>query len=209
VEKNNKTDFELFEDDLSEERLALYATKSIIAVDTETRGLVIPRDSLCLTQLCDEDGVISLVRYNGKPAPRLKKLLETTSVTKLFHYARFDVTVLKHYLDATVQPIWCTKIASKLVRTYTDRHGLKDLTLELLGISLDKTNQTSDWAQKDLTPSQLEYAASDVRVLIPIYKKMLAMLQREGRLELACKLFACVNAVGEADLLGWSDVFGH
>jgi ribonuclease D len=159
--------------------------------------------------LCDEDEVISLVRYHGKPAPRLKKLLETTSVTKLFHFARFDVGVLQHYLDAHVQPIWCTKIASKLVRTYTDRHGLKDLTLELLGTTLDKTNQTSDWAQPNLTPSQLEYAASDVRVLIPLYRRLLEMLNREGRLELASKLFGCVAAVAEADVQGWSDIFAH
>jgi ribonuclease D len=207
--KSSSPGHELFEDDLSEERLGHYATKQIIALDTETRGLMIPRDRLCLIQLCDEDNVTSLVRYSGKPAPRLKKLLETTSVTKLFHYARFDVATLQHYLGACIQPIWCTKIASKLVRTYTDKHGLKDLALEFLGISLDKTNQTSDWAQPDLSPSQLAYAAADVHVLIPIYKRLLAMLNRESRLELAEKLFACVGSVAQADLMGWPDIFTH
>jgi ribonuclease D len=207
--KNSNANYELFEDDLSEERLAHYTTKNIVSVDTETRGLVIPRDRLCLVQLCDEDNVTSLVRYNGKPAPKLKKLLETRSVIKLFHFARFDVGTLQHYIGAEVQPIWCTKIASKLVRTYTDKHGLKDLALEFLGIALDKTNQTSDWAQPDLSPSQLAYAASDVHVLIPLYKQLHAMLERENRLELATKLFACVGAVSQADVQGWSDIFAH
>ena len=141
---------DLFQSDLPKERLDAYLKKSVIAVDTETRGLMITRDRLCLIQMSDDEGVVSIVRYtSAEDAPNLRKLLESPSVLKLFHYARFDVAVLKHWLMLWVNPIWCTKIASKLVRTYTDRHSLKDLTHELLGIELDKANQTSDWAKAD------------------------------------------------------------
>lgn len=200
---------DLYESDLPEERFALYSKRSVIAVDTETRGLNIARDRLCLIQLCDEDGVVSLVRFRGAPAPHLQKLLESDAVIKLFHFARFDVAVLKHYMNAKVSPIWCTKIASKLVRTYTDRHSLKDLGRELLGLEMDKSDQSSDWAKDDLTDSQLEYAANDVRVLIPIYKQIKTMLQREGRLDLALSLFNCLPVIAEVDLGGWSNIFEH
>lgn len=200
---------ELFQGDLTLERLKHYLTKPILAIDTETRGLNVFRDRLCLVQICDEEGLVSLVRYHQRPAENVKRLLEETSVIKLFHYARFDVAVLKHYLGAQVSPIWCTKIASKLVRTYTDRHSLKDLGRELLGLEMDKSDQSSDWAREDLSQSQLEYAANDVRVLIPIYKQMKAILERENRLALAESLFAFLPVQAELDLGGWKDIFEH
>lgn len=205
---------ELFENDIPEERLQHYLKKAAIAVDTETRGLIYRRDRLCLIQICDDEGVVSFVRYKSKEnlgpdaSPNCRKLFESPDVIKLFHFARFDVAVLKYYLGIEVGPLFCTKIGSKLVRTYTDKHGLKDLVKELLGIELDKSDQTSDWAQ-DLTDSQLEYAANDVRVLLPLYEKVLALLKREGRLDLAQKLYTALPAICELDILGWSNIFEH
>jgi len=205
---------ELFERDLPDERLHHYLSKSCVAIDTETRGLIVRRDRLCLVQICDEDGVVSIVRFQTEAdLPRgdsnLKKLMEAGNVMKLFHYARFDVAVMKHYLNADISPIWCTKIASKLVRTYTDRHSLKDLTKEMLGLELDKTDQMSDWAKADLTESQLEYAANDVRVLHPLQKKLKELLVREHRLELAERLFQVLPVICELDLRGWGNIFEH
>lgn len=208
---------ELFENDIPDERLAHYLSKPVVAIDTETRGLIARRDRLCLIQICDEDGVVSFVRYksladmdvNASKSPNIKKLCEAQNVLKLFHYARFDVGVLKYYLGIDVAPIFCTKIGSKLVRTYTDRHGLKDLTRELLNIELDKTNQTSDWAQLDLTDEQIEYAANDVRMLLPLYKKVRELLVRENRLALAEQLYRALPAICELDLLGWTNIFDH
>lgn len=206
---------ELFEGDLSDERLKHYLSQSVIAVDTETRGLILRRDRLCLVQICDQDGVVSFVRYTGgvqfdtSAQSNVKTLLQAPQVLKLFHFARFDVGVLKYYLGADTNPIFCTKIASKLVRTYTDRHSLKDLVKELLKIELDKADQTSDWAHPDLTDSQLEYAANDVRVLLPIYERVKELLQREGRLELAQKLFQALPTICEVDINGFKDIFEH
>jgi ribonuclease D len=213
--KHNKP--ELFENDIPDSRLEYYLGKQVLAIDTETRGLFIPRDRLCLIQLCDEEGVVSFVRYKSKAEldkvkasdSNVKKLCEAPGLVKLFHYARFDVAVLKHYLDIKVNPIFCTKIASKLVRTYTDKHGLKDLVRELLKFELDKTDQTSDWAQLDLTDSQLEYAANDVRVLLPLYKKVKERLEREGRLELAQRLYQGLPTICDLDLLGYHNIYEH
>lgn len=210
--KNRKP--ELFERDLPDERLQHYLTKPCIAIDTETRGLIVARDRLCLVQICDEDGLVSFVRFQHRSDlpgdnSNLKKLMEAPQVMKLFHFARFDVGVMKYYLKADVNPIWCTKIASKLVRTYTDRHSLKDLCRELLGLEMDKTDQMSDWARADLSDSQLEYAANDVRVLHPLQKKLKALLEREDRLELAERLFKVLPVVCEVDLRGWKDIFEH
>ncbi len=200
---------DLFETDLPQDRLQHYLKKSVIAIDTETRGLIIHRDRLCLVQLCDDEGIVSFVRYTGKDAPGLRELLTNKSVMKLFHYGRFDIAVMKHYLGVWTSPVWCTKIASKLVRTYTDRHSLKDLCREMLGMEMDKSDQTSDWARENLSDSQLEYAANDVRVLIPLQKKMKAMLEREGRMELAQKLFDFLPTVCELDLHGFRDTMEH
>lgn len=211
--KHRKPD--LFEADIPDQRLEHYLTKKVVAIDTETRGLIIRRDRLCLIQICDEDGVVSFVRYSDKEkmsadAPsNIKTLCHAPTVTKLFHYGRFDLAVLKYYLGIDVNPVFCTKIASKLVRTYTDRHSLKELVRELLGIELDKSDQTSDWAQPHLTDSQLEYAANDVRVLLPIYERIHALLVREGRLDLHRRLCEALPTVCELDLMGFKDIFEH
>ncbi len=205
----------IFDNDISQDALNHYSSKPIIACDTETRGLMIPRDRLCLIQICDEEDYISVVRFIGKEAfndskqPNLVKLLKAESVMKLFHYARFDLSVLKYYLKVEVEPVFCTKIASKLVRTYSDRHSLKDLTNELLGITLDKSNQTSDWAASDLTQSQIEYAANDVKVLIPLYNKLAAMLKRENLMDIACELAKALKIVTTTDLMGYHSILEH
>jgi ribonuclease D len=211
--KSRKPDF--YELDLPDERLKHYLTKPLVTVDTETRGLIPRRDRLCLIQICDEDGVVSLVRYkhqfqaSDNLGANVKKLLEAQSVLKVFHFARFDVAVLKYYLNAAVSPIFCTKIGSKLVRTYTDRHSLKDLSRELIKVEMDKTDQSSDWAKDGLSDSQLEYAANDVRLLIPIYKQIRDLLERENRTELAQKVIQCLPAVCDVDLGGWTNIFEH
>lgn len=206
---------ELFENDIPDARLAHYLKKSVLAVDTETRGLIVRRDRLCLVQICDDEGVVSFVHYpDRKKLPRtddsnVKKLMEAQNITKVFHFARFDVAVMKYYLNARVSPLFCTKIASKLVRTYTDQHSLKYVVKEVLGIELDKSDQMSDWARTDLSESQLEYAANDVRVLIPIYNKMRQLLVREDRQDIAENLFKALPTVCDLDLGGWRDIFEH
>lgn len=206
---------QVFDFDIPESVLDHYLTKDCIAVDTETRGLVIPRDRLCLVQISDDEGLVTFVKFQDptslptRQETNLKKLFEAESVTKLFHFARFDVAVMKHYLDIDINPIWCTKIASKLVRTYTDKHSLKYLVSELLGKELDKSNQTSDWARSDLTEAQLEYAANDVLVLPPLKKKLTEILEREDRLELAEKLFKTLPTICELDLKGFAGIFEH
>ncbi len=205
----------VFENDLSDDMLKRYLSQPFIAVDTETRGLNLRRDRLCLVQIGDNDGVVSLVRFRDrdklpvKGTSNLKTLFEATKPTKVFHFARFDIAVLRYYLSAEVKPVWCTKIASKLVRTYTDRHSLKDLSRELLGIEMDKADQTSDWARDDLTDSQLEYAANDVRLLVPIYHKMKALIEREGLGALSQELFAFLSTICQLDIGGWNNIFEH
>nr|WP_245409505.1 ribonuclease H-like domain-containing protein [Methyloceanibacter sp. wino2] len=183
-----------------------------IAVDTETLGLNPHRDRLCLVQLSDGDGRAVLVQISpGDEAPELKRLLADDSVLKIFHYARFDVAVLKQYLGVDTAPIYCTKIASKLTRTYTDRHGLKDLCRELLGVELSKQQQSSDWGAETLSPEQLSYAASDVLYLHALKERLDTMLDREGRAHLARACFAFLPVRAELDLKGWSemDIFAH
>ena len=206
---------QICQDDLDQKLLDHYLKQEFITVDTETRGLVVQRDRLCVVQIGCADNTVSIVRFTKNSAlpktgkSNLRTLLESPKVLKVFHFARFDVAVLKYYLSTDVQPLWCTKIASKLVRTYADRHSLKDLALELLGVEMDKSNQMSDWAADDLTESQLAYAANDVRLLVPIYKKMKTLLERENLTPLAQKLFAFVGTIGELDLGGWKGVFEH
>ena len=205
----------MFSGDLDSALLEHFLKQEFIAVDTETRGLIIPRDRLCMVQIASADGVTALVHFNKTTKlpitanSNLKTLMEAPKLLKVFHYARFDVAVLKYYLSAEVHPIWCTKIASKLVRTYADRHGLRDLASELLGVEMDKSNQMSDWAREDLSPSQLEYAANDVKLLVPIYQKMKILIERENLSELANKLFGVINTIGELDLRGWKGIFEH
>jgi ribonuclease D len=184
-----------------------------VAVDTETMGLQHLRDRLCLVQLSAGDGVAHLVQFGPglHEAPRLKALLEAPEVLKLFHFARFDLAALRHYLGIRCAPVWCTRTASRLVRTFTDRHGLKDLCKDLLGVDLSKQQQTSDWGAPELTVEQLEYAASDVLHLHRLKTALEAMLEREGRRELAEACFGFLPARAELDLAGWPDVdiFAH
>lgn len=199
----------LHEGDLPEGLL----TSGPIAVDTETLGLVPHRDRLCLVQLSDGNGDEHLVRFRPGEynAPNLKRVLENPEQLKLFHFARFDLAVLRHYLGVTVRPVYCTKIASKLVRTYTDRHGLKDLAKELLGVDISKQQQSSDWGADVLSDAQKEYAAGDVRYLHRMKAVLDERLAREGRTELAQACFDFLPYRAELDLLGWPeiDIFAH
>lgn len=184
-----------------------------VAIDTEAMGLHPARDRLCVIQLSPGDGSADVVQI-GKDqtsAPHLEKLLADPDVTKIFHYARFDVAVLKNRFGVDVSPIYCTKIASKLVRTYTDRHGLKDLTRELLGVDMSKQQQSSDWGADKLTKAQIDYAASDVLYLHDLKRHLNRMLEREGRTELAQKCFDFMGTRTDLDLAGWAetDIFAH
>jgi ribonuclease D len=184
-----------------------------VAVDTETMGLNPARDRLCLVQLSAGDGNAHMVRLGDGDyaAPNLRALLADQSVTKLFHFARFDVAMIERYLGITCTPLYCTKIASRLARTFTDRHGLKDLCREVLGISISKEQQSSDWGATELTASQIEYAAADVLHLHRLRERLDEMLVREGRDDLAKACFAFVPHRAALDLAGWgdSDIFAH
>jgi ribonuclease D len=185
----------------------------LVAIDTETLGLNPHRDRLCLAQLSAGDGVCHAVQFKAGQykAPNLKRLLGDPSVTKLFHFARFDVAMFRRYLDVMCAPIYCTKIASKLVRTYTDRHGLKDLVRELLNIDLSKEQQSSDWGADELSEKQLAYAANDVAYLHQLKTALDAMLARESRTQLAKACFDFLPTRAELDLAGWeeTDIFAH
>ena len=184
-----------------------------VAVDSETLGLNPHRDRLCVLQLSSGDGSAHLVQFDGRnyEAPQLKKLLSDPKIMKIFHFARFDVAVLSKYLGVNTTPIYCTKIASKLVRTYTDRHGLKDLVGELLGIELSKQQQSSDWAAQTLSDAQQHYAASDVLHLHALKTKLDAMLVRDGRQHMAEACFAFLPMRAALDLAGFEhvDMFSH
>jgi ribonuclease D len=190
----------------------------VLAVDTEAMGLDSRRDRLCLVQMSAGDGIVHLVQIippqlggRGADCPNLKRLLSDPAVVKLMHFARFDVALLQHALGIRVAPVRCTKIAAKLVRTYTDRHGLKDLCRDLLGVELSKQQQTSDWGAAELSPEQLAYAASDVLHLHALWAKLEGLLEREGRRALADACFDFLPARGQLDVLGWEapDIFAH
>ena len=185
----------------------------LVAIDTETLGLRPHRDRLCVIQLSAGDGDAHVVHFapdaEGEidyDAPNLKALLSDQAVTKLFHFARFDVAVIRQYLGITCTPLFCTKIASKLTRTYTDKHGLKDLCRELLGIDLSKTQQSSDWGAAELKPEQIEYAAHDVLYLHRLHERLHDMLEREGRRDVAAACFSFLPSRAELDLAGWADI---
>jgi len=184
-----------------------------VAIDTETMGLNPHRDRLCLVQLSSGDGNAHLVQIaQGQTrAPNLKAMLEDHNLIKIFHFARFDVAVLNHYLDAKVRPVFCTKIASRLVRTYTDRHGLKDLCRELIGVDISKKQQSSDWGADELSQDQLDYAASDVLYLHKLVNRLTVMLERSERAELAKACFDFLPTRTALDLMGWDeqDIFSH
>lgn len=185
-----------------------------LAVDTETMGLVTHRDRLCVVQIGDGSGDEHLVRFapgSDYDAPNLTRILGDQSRTKLFHFARFDLAALHYYLGVMATPVFCTKIASKLVRTYTDRHGLKNLVDELLGESISKQQQSSDWGGPDLNDAQREYAASDVRYLHRLRDQLTVRLEREGRMEMAQACFDFLPTRAELDIAGWAehDIFSH
>jgi ribonuclease D len=184
-----------------------------VAIDSETMGLNPHRDRLCLIQLSAGDGHCHLVQFAAGQyaAPNLKALLQDQSVLKIFHFARFDLAVIRHYLGIDCGPVYCTKIASKLVRTFTDRHGLKDICRDLLSVELSKQQQSSDWGAADLTQEQLNYAASDVLHLHALKRKLDDMLAREGRTELAAACYRFLPARAVLDLNGWPDIdiFAH
>ena len=185
-----------------------------LAVDTETMGLITPRDRLCLVQISDGGGDEHLVRFGAGSkydAPNLKAVLADPARVKLYHFARFDLAAIEHYLGVEAGPVFCTKIASKLVRTYTDRHGLKDLVRELLGKEISKQQQSSDWGGAELSEAQREYAASDVRYLHAMVAILTERLAREHRTDAAAAAFAYLPHRARLDLMGWAekDIFSH
>jgi ribonuclease D len=201
----------LHEEDLP---AGLFAPGAAIAVDTETMGLITPRDRLCLVQLSDGGPDEHLVRFgpgSDYAAPNLKALLADPARDKLYHFARFDLAAIKHYLGVTAGPVYCTKTASRLVRTYTDRHGLKELVRELLGQDISKQQQSSDWGGPELSDAQKDYAASDVRYLHRLRAELDRRLVRENRAELAQACFDFLPWRAELDLAGWPeiDIFAH
>ncbi|KRB79344.1 3'-5' exonuclease [Sphingomonas sp. Root710] len=200
----------LHQEDLPEGVLA----EGPVAVDTETMGLITPRDRLCLVQISDGRGDEHLVRFaagSDYAAPNLRAVLADPARLKLYHFARFDLAAIKHYLGVVAAPVYCTKTASRLIRTYTDRHGLKELVRELLGQEVSKQQQSSDWGASDLSEAQKDYAASDVRFLHAMRKILDERLVREGRMELAQACFDFLPARAELDLAGWPeiDIFAH
>jgi ribonuclease D len=210
---------EIVRSDLTEEQLQAYLAAPSVAVDTETMGLQLLRDRLCVVQLCDRAGRATLVqmprevldptRPPASRAPRLKRLLEEPKVLKLFHFARFDVAAVRHYLGIEVDPLYCTRTASKLVRTYTDRHGLKDIALELLDVELNKAVRHTDWSSPDLRPEQVRYAISDVTLLHALMDKLDDMLRREERLPLSRECFRAIPLLARLDLLQYDLLFEH
>lgn len=192
----------------------VFAPGAAIAVDTETMGLITPRDRLCVVQLSDGQGDEHLVRFNpgsDYAAPNLKRVLADPARLKLYHFGRFDIAALRFYLGVVAAPVYCTKIASRLVRTYTDRHGLKELVKELLGQDISKQQQSSDWGGPELSEAQRDYAASDVRYLHRMKEELDRRLVREGRMELAQACFDFLPARAELDIAGWPevDIFAH
>ena len=210
---------EIVQRDLTEEQLQAYLASPELAVDTETLGLQHLRDRLCCVQLCDRAGRATLVQTPRDQvvgplapearAPRLKRLLEEPRVLKVLHFARFDVAAVRHNLGIRMAPLYCTRTASKLVRTYTERHGLKDIALELLDIELDKVTRHTDWSSPSLSPEQVRYAISDVTLLMRLKDRLNEMLDREGRRALAEECFKVIPTMSTLDLLGYDQLFEH
>ena len=208
------SDYQLFQNDLPSQSLKSF--RGDITIDTETLGLNIKRDRLCLIQLRNESNKkVYLIKFDKDISPtnskNIKSLLEDKSLTKIFHYARFDMAVLKENLNINVRNVFCTKIASKLTRTYSSKHGLKDLVKEILNIELDKTEQTSDWSQKKLTKQQIQYAMNDVIYLSDLKKNLEAKLLEAKRLKIFKSIMNFLDTRVELDLMGWenTDIFSH
>ena len=205
-------EFAVFDRDLDAAWTERYLKMPRLAVDTEAMGLIHGRDRLCLVQIADAEDRVSCVRVGlGQgEAPNLQRLMEAEAVEKVFHFARFDVAALASGLGIAVNPLFCTKVGSRLGRTYTPRHGLKDLVMELVGVELDKGAQSSDWGRVDeLTDAQLAYAANDVRYLLPARERLEAMLRREERWDLAQRCFQCIPVMSELDRLRFNQTFEH
>jgi len=210
---------EIVRGDLTPDQLEAHLSSPDVAVDTETMGLVTLRDRLCVVQLCDRAGRATLLQIPAasldpkvppaERAPRLKRLLEAPGVVKVLHFARFDVAAVRHYLGIEMAPIYCTRTASKLARTYTDRHGLKDAALELLDIEVDKAARHTDWSSETLTPEQVRYAISDVTFLLPLKDKLHSMLEHRGRTRLAEECFRAIPVLAQLDILGYVNLFEH
>lgn len=203
---------QVFDEDIDNAALARYMAAEAVAVDTETMGLVLGRDRLCLVQLCDSQGFICAIRIakGQTKAPNLQKLLTSWDIIKVFHYARFDVAQFNVTFGIETAPIFCTKIASKLARTYTSSHGLKSLINELTGVELDKRFTSSDWGNaENLSREQYDYAANDVRYLLDAKDKLTVMLKREDREQLAQQCFQVVPILVALDILQYQNIFDH
>jgi ribonuclease D len=209
---------EILRSDITDELLEAYLAGPDLAVDTETMGLRTLRDRLCLVQLCNRQmrsAIVQIARESltssppAARAPRLKRLMEDPRVLKVFHFARFDVAALRHWLGIDVAPLYCTRTASKLARTYTDRHGLKDNLLEFLDVDLDKVTRHSDWSSARLTPEQVAYAISDVTLLLPLMDRLEDMLRRQERSDLAQECFRAIPVMAKLDIAGFELLFEH
>ena len=198
--------------DLTDDLFNLYKKSLYLAVDTEAMGLIHGRDRLCVVQISNEENITSYTKLeiNNFNSEKIKLLLEDKKIKKIFHFARFDIAALKCNLKINTQNIFCTKIASKLARTYTNKHGLKDLIYELVNVELDKSSQSSDWgSEDDFSSEQINYAANDVRYLIEAMKKLIIILKRENRYELAEKCFSVIPIFAELDISKFSNIFEH
>ena len=208
--KINLENIQVLKNDLSDELLNHYSSCELLSVDCEMMGLNPIRDRLCLVQMCDKDEKVTLVKIDaGAKSPNLKKLFENPKVKKIFHFARTDLAFLYYRLQIDLVNVFCTKSASKLVRTYTDKHSLKELLKEILNIDVDKNSQQSDWGAPELTKDQIKYAASDVLYLIPAYHKLIELLKRENRLNIAEEANKFLPSLSKLDLLGYLDFFAH
>ena len=204
--------FKVFRKDLDEESTKKFGKKVALAIDSEAMGLIHGRDRLCLIQICDDEDNVACIKIDQgqKKAPNLQSLMENKSIEKVFHYARFDVAALASNLNIEVTPIFCTKIASKIGRTYSPRHGLKEVISELVGVELDKQAQSSDWGLvEELSEKQLEYAANDVRFLLAAKTKLTNMLIREKRWDITKRCFECIPVICELDRLRFNNIFEH
>ena len=209
---NSNKEINFCKNDLTDDLFNSYKNSSYLAVDTEAMGLIHGRDRLCVIQLSNERNITTCIKLeiNNSHSEKIKLLLENKLIKKIFHFARFDVAALKCNLQINTSNIFCTKIASKLARTYTNKHGLKDLINELINVELDKSSQSSDWgSEEDFSNKQIDYAANDVRYLIDAMKKLVIILKREGRYELAEKCFNVIPVYSELDINRFSNIFEH
>ncbi len=202
----------IYDRDLGKDIFEKFKSKSLLAIDTEAMGLIHGRDRLCLVQICDNEDNVACIRIQKgqQSAPNLKGLMENKDIEKIFHFARFDIAALSSNLNIEVNPIFCTKVASKIGRTYSPRHGLKEVVHELVNVELDKQAQSSDWGNVDkLSDKQLAYAANDVRYLIKAREKLRNMLIREDRWELAQRCFECIPVMSKLDIFRFGNIFEH